>query len=515
MTQSASQSENETSESLCLCGRTSHDLITLGVWTDQEQKIYQAIEDGFTNQFFASYEDKVHYTLDLISKSNVSKENATKFILKTIETELGTKFTASQKRKFTDALSAAWDVGTHGSASSTPSKSPTLDFNKTAKKFFETIFKVDVGGQFKDNKNDFLSTIKEALDTGDTKSAIKALEEKLLGKRNKSGKLSDKSELRDKLEYVIRDNIYRAQSFSRTLTMQEEGIYRVEFVAIIDERTSEICKALNGKSVELKTVNTYIQNFLADDPERAGFWNERKNPTNAAVSALGFDKMTGDEILSNLGHQAPPFHIRCRTTIVASVNIVARTVREAQNIAKLQFGVTADYGNNLSLANHINAGLRAAKEVGMKMPANILFNPTKVKDIFGNDAGDVPAAFLEPKNSPSGETTILVNDTNSYWLDPKGSAIKDYETYISSTDNEHHAFLHEMAHLEHYSTNEALYRNKATFTDANLIKRVSSEVSERASYDSRELVAEIKLGLQSGKKYPNDLMELYNKFGGN
>ena len=72
-----------------------------------------------------------------------------------------------------------------------------------------------------------------------------------------------------------------------------------------------------------------------------------------------------------------------------------------------------------------------------------------------------------------------------------------------------------MAHLEHYSTNEALYRNKATFTDANLIKRVSSEVSERASYDSRELVAEIKLGLQSGKKYPNDLMELYNKFGGN
>ena len=42
-----------------------------------------------------------------------------------------------------------------------------------------------------------------------------------------------------------------------------------------------------------------------------------------------------------------------------------------------------------------------------------------------------------------------------------------------------------------------------------------SEVSERASYDSRELVAEIKLGLQSGKKYPNDLMELYNKFGGN
>ena len=133
MTQSASQSENETSESLCLCGRTSHDLITLGVWTDQEQKIYQAIEDGFTNQFFASYEDKVNYTLDLISKSNVSKENATKFILKTIETELGTKFTASQKRKFTDALSAAWDVGTHGSASSTPSKSPTLDFNKTAK----------------------------------------------------------------------------------------------------------------------------------------------------------------------------------------------------------------------------------------------------------------------------------------------------------------------------------------------------------------------------------------------
>ncbi len=491
-----------------------HDLVKLGVWEEKQRKIYEAIEENFTSQFFKSYEQKVYSTLESISKLDISNKEASEFILQEIERELGVNFTNSQKEKFLEVLNEAWKLGQDYSKGPNPN-ALALDFNKEARNFFEKLLKVDVGGQFKNSKNDFLSAIQEGLKTGDINTVIQNLEEKLLGKLDSEGKRQN-SEIINKLDYIVRDNIYRSQNFSRSLRMQEEGIYRVQIVAILDQKTSEICRSLNGKTVELKTINTYIREFLGDNPERAGFWQDRKNPSDYAAKQMGFDKMSGDEILEKLGHKAPPFHIRCRTTLVASFDIIAHSTKEAESIAKLEFGVDAKFGGNenLKLANHINQGLRYAKDRGRIMPEQIVMDSILVEKIFKEVAKDIPAAFLEPENSPSGRKTILINNKNSYWNDPKASSNEDFNNKLITTNNMYHVILHELAHLEHFQKNEPLYRRKMIFEDRIIKEKICELVSELASLNSREFVAEIKVGLLHGKKYPDEMMELYFALGG-
>ena len=295
----------------------------LSIWTEKEKAIYQAIEDNFASQFYNSYDDRVKNLLLELSKLDITQKNAIDFILKKIENELGIDFTSSQKRAFTEALEESWKQGQDYKNPETGKNPAPADFNFIVKGFFQKVLKIDVGGQFKGTKNNFREAIEEALKTGNTAKAIKALEEKLLGKLDKDGKRIN-SELIKKLDWIVRDNISRSRTFSRSFRMEQVGIARVQIVAIMDQKTSHICKALNGKTVELKTVNTYIKEFISDDPERAGFWNDRKNPTEAQAQALNFDKLTGDEILSHLGHKAPPYHPRCRTTLVASFDVKAK-----------------------------------------------------------------------------------------------------------------------------------------------------------------------------------------------
>jgi len=499
----------------------SQQSANLSIWTKQEQEIYQTIEENFTTQFQLSYEEKVKSLLSELLKLDISKPNITEYIIKQIEDELGVKFTNSQKRAFTDTLNEAWKQGQDYKNPETDSNPEPLSFNKIALDFFQKTLKIDVGGQFKGTKNNFTEAVKEALKTGDINSAIKSLEEKLLGKLDKEGKRIN-SEIVTKLDWIVRDNVNRSRTFSRSLRMEQVGITRVQILAIMDQRTSHICKSLNGKTVELKTVNAYINEFISDDPERAGFWNDRKNPTVEQAKALDLDNLTGDEVLAHLGHKAPPYHPRCRTTLVVSTRetVAAKTIEDAKEIAKKEFGVDANFGGkeNLSLANHINKGLYEARDRGIKMPEEIIFNQDIVRKYYGNQESEVPAIFLEPKYSPNNKTTIAINDKNEYWKDPKKNAFLDhqkdkYDIRRSSTDNEYHIIIHELSHFNHYSKNEKSYRDNKTFNSEEK-EKIINKVSELATLNSRELVAEVNTGISFGKKYDEKIMKLYEESGG-
>jgi hypothetical protein len=294
--------------------------------------------------------------------------------------------------------------------------------------------------------------------------------------------------------------------------MEQVGIARVQIIAVMDQKTSHICKALNGKTVELKTVNTYIKEFISDDPERAGFWNDRRNPTEAHATALGFDKMTGDEILSNLGHKAPPYHPRCRTTLVASFDVTARTIAEAKEIAKNEFGVDANYSKGtLEMANYTNQSFRYLKDRGQALPSKVNMNLEEMMKRYDNDPNvkSAHAAYDYSTNE------ILINETSYLIKNPeymKFIGSKNIKGY--STDNIYHPIIHEVGHKNHYDTNQEQYINIRNTPLSKEELKIANSISQIATKSKGEFVAEVYSGLLNGQKFENSVMELYSKFLG-
>ncbi|TGK47542.1 hypothetical protein EHQ16_03100 [Leptospira kanakyensis] len=300
----------------CICGDLNQ-FVMLGAWSSEEKKIYQAIEDSFAENFYSTYEDKVTGVLERIRKTDITKEDAIEKILDLIEQELG-DLPDALEREWRKAISDAWDAGQefHKGNDGKDIKAPKVNANKHVLDFFNSAYKFDVGKQFKKENdiNDIRSAVEEGLESGSVDSVIKKLQDKLLGRTQTSSK-DEREALRNKLDNIVRGQIYRARTFSRIKRYHQTGIARIEYVAVMDERTSSLCKSLNGKTVEVKTLVTYIDEFIEDDPTRDDFWKDRQNPSEKV--AEGFKDLSGDEIMNKLKNKVSPFHLRCRTTTAA------------------------------------------------------------------------------------------------------------------------------------------------------------------------------------------------------
>ena len=114
----------------------------------------------------------------------------------------------------------------------------------------------------------------------------------------------------------------RARSRSLGQTFLENDIERYEVVAIIDERTSEICRMMDGTVMEVrKMVEKYKQIDEASDPEEVkDIFKWGASDSNGVYIKNGEDKvylkgnLTGDD-LQAMGLDAPPYHGRCRSTV--------------------------------------------------------------------------------------------------------------------------------------------------------------------------------------------------------
>lgn len=96
----------------------------------------------------------------------------------------------------------------------------------------------------------------------------------------------------------------QATAIGRMIAMDDAGIQKFRIVAILDRRTSAICRGLDGKEFAVKTAMTTVQSFLGvqsiqDLENLMGFSKDNSAPTWAAT-----------------GQGFPPFHHGCRTTVV-------------------------------------------------------------------------------------------------------------------------------------------------------------------------------------------------------
>jgi len=110
----------------------------------------------------------------------------------------------------------------------------------------------------------------------------------------------------------------RVREFARLTNYEKCGAKRYQIVAVMDERTSDICRALDGKIFEVETA-LETMNAMFDCPE-----HETVNEAKARLKKLApfvSEKQIeydGDRPIGIHGLYSPfpPFHWRCRTRTI-------------------------------------------------------------------------------------------------------------------------------------------------------------------------------------------------------
>jgi hypothetical protein len=193
--------------------------------------------------------------------------------------------------------------------------------------------------------------------------------------------------------------------------------------------------------------------------------------------------------------------------------IRSSTVQQAEQEA-LKLGVkSVDYRQHLDIANDVNDIFEQIIQKGEVLPHHVdvdaaafvlwgqqyQFNPDRV-----------PAAFWA--DDQTGDTYFYLNPTSSYWLNKQAQAKHEHSTGYWATDHQDHPIWHELGHVMQYDNSPIAYQAQTQLTPTELA--IAGKVSGYAQIDVREFVAETFAALSFGKTLPNDVLTLYQLYGG-
>ncbi len=98
---------------------------------------------------------------------------------------------------------------------------------------------------------------------------------------------------------------------------EEAGIDSVEVVAVLDDRTSDICRHMHGRIIPVSTL-VRQRDLLLDAAKRHDFdATKRAQPMLSGAKAMDILSMGRTTDITGSGIALPPYHFRCRTTTVA------------------------------------------------------------------------------------------------------------------------------------------------------------------------------------------------------
>lgn len=124
-------------------------------------------------------------------------------------------------------------------------------------------------------------------------------------------------------------HVSRARSFSQAASMVEAGFTEYQILAVQDERTTHICRFMDGKIFSLGPAINAFDSFedakdLDDAKKTMPFMSQRGGdlilPGGLKVATIepggGFRDGLNSKQLNEAGVSTPPYHFRCRTTII-------------------------------------------------------------------------------------------------------------------------------------------------------------------------------------------------------
>ncbi|GAB4219533.1 MAG: hypothetical protein Kow00102_03070 [Spirochaetota bacterium] len=159
----------------------------------------------------------------------------------------------------------------------------------------------------------------------------KVVEDELKGKRAYSkevvtrvkkalGEAFEHPTIKDYYDLCIRNAVNKSRNYGRIFQYERLGIATVEIVAILDNKTSAICREMNGRRIEVKMLADHVRDVLQtpmDELKEKFAW-----PT--AEQIRSFEGLSTQEILEKISCKLPPYHGRCRTTTVITKDIVVK-----------------------------------------------------------------------------------------------------------------------------------------------------------------------------------------------
>lgn len=212
---------------------------------------------------------------------------------------------------------------------------------------------------------------------------------------------------------------------------------------------------------------------------------------------------------------------------ITRLDMGGRTLTFATMAAARQFAITtlglerAQLGTDLRLATRVLESLDALRRRGAALPPNLLISRRGLQQ--------VNCATLSPNLSMEKDGTLILRDDAAdpiLQINPAADIRVDQWSrrcrlplvgYLGYVPTGRHALLlHEIGHYEHLLAAgvERYYHLADHTTHTTATRAVAERVSERASDDICEFVAETFAGLSVGYTYDDAVMELYRSFDG-
>ncbi|MBN8220703.1 MAG: hypothetical protein J0L53_07245 [Spirochaetes bacterium] len=220
-----------------------------------------------------------------------------------LDSEMRDKLPAEVSAAVRDHIRNAWtDAAMSGVK---PAQKTGTEKLPSAIKWFDAAQNYDYGALYGDYAEEIRqSVLKELEGEGDPYRSITVRARRAAGK---AGEKLSKPEVENRYRMVVSNAVNKARNFSQVLSMQELGFQELEIVAILDQKTSSICRSMNGRRVRVQTMADFVNDVLDTEPA-------------AIAKSFPWPKTTPQgkttQVMDALACKMPPYHGRCRTTVV-------------------------------------------------------------------------------------------------------------------------------------------------------------------------------------------------------
>lgn len=188
-------------------------------------------------------------------------------------------------------------------------------------KWFESANNYDYGNIYNSFRNDMLTAVRDAFEGKD--SISQSIRDRAAKAVNKFGDAMGSNLAENRYRLVTENAVVKARNFSQILSMDEIGITEYQISAIMDQKTSNICRTLNGKVFQVKEAVKYVNDVFNTPPDRVTSkfpWADQKDfpQTDAERNAL----KPGDlkALYDSMPVKLPPYHAKCRTSVIVKTS---------------------------------------------------------------------------------------------------------------------------------------------------------------------------------------------------
>jgi hypothetical protein len=277
---------------------------------DAYERLYGELQTGMTNAWGTAMREGIAASLDRMRDLGPGKftKKDGETIMNVLETSVGPEAIRAAMREpvvnLTDALfrTGAEEVGQAAGVSIAFARPDldALDVLKTGNLYW-------VGNSWNIKTQDNIAKILDDYFTeGMTREGLtQRFAEDFAG-------MTDKS--RSYWEMLADHTATKTREIGRVSGYERAEIARVQVRAQIDEGTSEICRQMNGRIIEVGKMRAQVTEYLdavgkRDEPRAKAAW-AMNSDENVDLSDIKDDDL-------DAGIASPPYHFRCRTITVA------------------------------------------------------------------------------------------------------------------------------------------------------------------------------------------------------